>query len=543
MKLVTTALTYANGPVHLGHMVEAIQADIYCRFLRFCKEDVIFISGSDSHGTPIMLQANKLETSPEVLIEEMRLQHARTFSSFDVKFDTYHTTHSDHNKSLTYQAYDLLKTKKVIIEKTIEQAYDSEREMFLPDRFVKGNCPKCDANDQYGDNCEKCGASYHATELKNAYSTLSGNPPITKQSLHDFFALSKSVSMLQQWQHNSRLQPEVKNKLSEWFDQGLSDWDITRDHPYFGFQHPERKDQYFYVWLDAPIGYFAAVKALDEEKGTDYLKLCLQSDSDLDVIHFIGKDIAYFHGLFWPAVLKECGWKQPSELWVHGFLTINGQKMSKSRGTFILADDYLNVLPSDYMRYYVASKLGDSIADIDLNLDDFRVKINADIVGKLVNIGSRCAKIIHQSFGGCLANSLLDASQVDAIKKALPKMKSCYESRQFSQLLRLVMQLTDGVNQFIDQHKPWKLVKEESTVEVSHQVCTQALVCFYQLMGVLQPVMPRLTHNAFNLFETSPDSWDDLTFQPLGQTLKPFERLAERITSEQTDRLLEPQEG
>jgi methionyl-tRNA synthetase len=543
MKLITTALTYANGPVHLGHMVEAIQADMYCRFLRFCKQDVLFLSGSDAHGTPIMLQAKKLNQDPEVLVEDMRQQHAETFLEFNVKFDTYHTTHSDYNKSLTYQAYDLLKKNGMIEAKTIEQAYDSEQKMFLPDRFVKGDCPKCEAKDQYGDNCEQCGASYHVTEMKNAYSTLSGKKPITKQSLHDFFLLSKCIDSLHDWQNQSRLQPEVKNKLSEWFDQGLSDWDITRDHPYFGFLHPIRKDQYFYVWLDAPIGYFAGVKALDQIKGTNYIQHCLDSESNLEIIHFIGKDIAYFHGLFWPAVLKACGWKQPSELWVHGFLTINGQKMSKSRGTFILAKDYLTTLPADYMRYYFASKFSSSIADVDLNLDDFKAKVNSDIVGKLVNIGSRCATIIHKAFEGRLADNLLDDAGIGPIAATLPKLKACYEEKQFSQLIRHVMHLTDGVNQFIDYHKPWKLVKDSNTVETSHQVCTQALVCFYQLMGVLQPVMPDLTKNALNLFETGIDSWDDLTFQPLGQKLKPFERLAERITPKHIDVLLAPQES
>jgi methionyl-tRNA synthetase len=425
--LVTSALPYANGPIHLGHLVEYLQTDIWVRFQKMRGHECIYVCASDAHGTPIMLRAQSEDISPEELINRVHKEHDQDFADFQIEFDNFYTTHSDENRELSSAIYNSLKDSGYIDRRTITQAYDPEKEMFLPDRFIKGDCPRCGAKDQYGDNCEVCGATYSPTELKNAVSAVSGATPIEKESEHLFFKLSDFSDMLKDWIHAGHLQESVANKLDEWLEQGLQDWDISRDSPYFGFEIPDAPGKYFYVWLDAPVGYMASFKNLCDrtDKGTELdFDHFWKSDSSTELYHFIGKDITNFHCLFWPAMLDGSGYRKPTNVFVHGFLTVNGNKMSKSRGTFIMARTYLNHLNPEYLRYYYAAKLGAGVDDIDLNLDDFQARVNSDLVGKVVNIASRCAGFISKRFSGELSAEIHRPELLKQFSEASDSIKS-----------------------------------------------------------------------------------------------------------------------
>lgn len=447
--LVTSALPYANGSIHLGHLVEYIQTDIWVRFQKMRGHEVHYVCADDAHGTPIMLRAQNEGITPEQLIADVKTEHQKDFADFNIAFDNFHSTHSPENQALANQIYLANKDAGHITTRTISQAYDPEKEMFLPDRFIRGECPKCSANDQYGDNCEACGATYDPTELKNPVSAVSGATPITKDSEHHFFKLGDFEKDLRDWTQGGHLQDEVSNKLDEWFESGLQDWDISRDAPYFGFEIPDAPGKFFYVWLDAPIGYFASFKNYCDQNDIDFDEF-MKPDSTTEMVHFIGKDIIYFHALFWPAMLQGAGFRLPNSIFAHGFLTIDGKKMSKSRGTFIKARTYLDHLNPEYLRYYYAAKLGSGIEDIDLNLEDFQSRVNSDIVGKLVNIGSRCAGFIKKRFDGKLAESLSEPALFKEFTDQAEAIATRYENREFGQAMRDIMALADKANQYID---------------------------------------------------------------------------------------------
>ncbi|MDX1812659.1 MAG: methionine--tRNA ligase, partial [Gammaproteobacteria bacterium] len=465
--LVTSALPYANGPIHLGHLVEYIQTDIWARYQRLRGNECYYVCADDAHGTPIMLHAEKRGITPEELIAEIKKDHQADFGDFHIGFDNYYSTHTEENKTLAETIYLRLKEKGHIASRMIKQAYDPEKNMFLPDRYVKGECPKCGAADQYGDNCEKCGATYSPTDLKNPVSAVSGATPIEKESEHLFFKLGDFEDMLRQWTGNDNhdtpskaIQSEVSHKLREWFDAGLQDWDISRDAPYFGFNIPGTENKYFYVWMDAPMGYIASFKNLCDREGLDF-DAFWKADSDAEVYHFIGKDIINFHTLFWPAVLHGADFRKPTAVYAHGFLTVNGQKMSKSRGTFIKARTYLEHLNPEYLRYYFAARLNNRIDDLDLNFEDFIQRVNSDLVGKVVNIASRCAGFIVKRFGKTLSAS---NSEPELFQKFVEQGESIarhYENREFHSAMREVMELADIANQYIDEKQPWVVAKEE----------------------------------------------------------------------------------
>ncbi|UCH53449.1 MAG: methionine--tRNA ligase, partial [Pseudomonadota bacterium] len=492
--LVTSALPYANGPIHLGHLVEYIQTDIWVRFQKLQGHETWYVCADDTHGTPIMLRAQQEGISPEELITRMGAEHQRDFAAFRIGFDNYHSTHSAENRTLAETIYRRLNAGAHIAVRTIKQAYDPVKNMFLPDRFIRGECPRCGAKDQYGDSCEACGATYSPTELKNAVSALSGATPIEKESEHYFFMLGNFESDLRQWlfppiEDVRHVQPEVANKLDEWFAAGLKDWDISRDAPYFGFEIPDASDKYFYVWLDAPIGYMASFLNLCERTGTRFEDFW-GKDATTELYHFIGKDILYFHALFWPAMLEGAGFRRPTAIYAHGFLTVNGQKMSKSRGTFINARTYLNHLDPEYLRYYFAGKLGATIEDLDLNLDDFVARINSNLVGKYVNIASRTAGFISQHFGGWLAAAMENETLVHELQRAADPIGVHYEKREFSEAIRQIMALADKVNEYIDREKPWILAKDATQKEKLHRVCTTGLNLFRLLTLYVKPVLP-----------------------------------------------------
>ena len=493
--IVTTALCYSNGPFHLGHLVEQIQADIWVRFQRQQGTDCIFLSGEDAHGTAIMLAAEKAGVTPETYLNNILSDRLEDLKKFNISYNTYHSTESTENKSICYEIYDRIKDH--IIQKDIDQLYDTEKNMFLPDRFVKGTCPKCGAENQYGDNCEQCGAFYEPTELINPVSVLSSTTPVIKTSTHFFFNLKKEQANITKWLNNADIQQQATNKLMEWLKEPLQDWDISRDAPYFGFKIPGYEDKYFYVWLDAPIGYIAALKAFCQtHEGYDFDQLWWEDS--VPIYHFIGKDILYFHAIFWPAVLNAAKLPTPTGIFTHGFLTINKVKMSKSRGTFITAKEYLDNYPSDALRYYFASKLTNSIQDIDIDWDDFVSKINSDLVGKIINIGSRCAKIIEKQFDFQIMTNP-DCSESQALLSDIQskgnEIKQSFQDRQFAQAIKAIAKCADQINQYIDQKQPWKLVKEVETKNEAHICVSTALLCFNQLMAYLTPVTPDLTNN------------------------------------------------
>ncbi len=527
--LVTAALPYANGPLHLGHMVEYIQPDIWVRFQRLIGNTCHFVCGDDAHGTPIMLRAEKENITPEALIAKSYKEHTADLEAFNISFDNFYTTHSPENKALATEIYQKLLAGGDITKRIIKQAFDPIKNLFLPDRYVKGECPKCDAQDQYGDSCEQCGATYSPIELKNPISVISGATPIEKESEHYFFCLDHYEAFLKEWTKNGHLQPEVTKKLAEWFKSGLQQWDISRDAPYFGFEIPDAPDKYFYVWLDAPIGYMASFKNLCKKNSTLSFEEYWNKDSTTELYHFIGKDIVYFHALFWPAVLTASRFRTPSNIFVHGFLTINGQKMSKSRGTFVNARTYLDHLNPEYLRYYFASKLGTGIDDIDFQMEDFVARINADLVGKLVNIASRCAGFITTLFKGQLSDHYSEPALAlyQEFVSAGETIKACYEAREYNRAVREIMRLADIANRYIDDKKPWVLAKENSLSE-TQEVCSLGLNLFRLLITYLKPILPTLTEKVENFLNVEL-RWDERKTPLTAHTIQPFQPLLHRI--------------
>jgi methionyl-tRNA synthetase len=526
--LVTAALPYANGPLHLGHMVEYIQPDIWVRFQRLIGNTCHFVCGDDAHGTPIMLRAEKQNITPEVLIAKSYQEHTADLQAFNISFDNFHTTHSPENKALATEIYQKLLAGGDIAKRTIKQAFDPIKNLFLPDRYVKGECPKCGAKDQYGDSCEQCGATYSPIELKNPISVISGATPIEKESEHYFFCLDHYETFLKEWTANGHLQTEITKKLEEWFTSGLQQWDISRDAPYFGFEIPHVPGKYFYVWLDAPIGYMASFKNLCERNTTLSFEEYWNKDSTTELYHFIGKDIVYFHALFWPAVLTASGFRTPSNIFVHGFLTVNGQKMSKSRGTFINARTYLDHLSPEYLRYYFASKLGTGIDDIDFQIEDFVARVNADLVGKLVNIASRSAGFITKLFNGQLSPYCNEPALYQEFVSAGETIKVFYETREYNRAVREIMRLADIANRYIDDKKPWVLAKSLNSQTETSEVCSLGLNLFRLLMTYLKPILPILAEKAEHFLNVEL-RWDDRETPLTAHAIQPFQPLLHRI--------------
>ncbi len=537
--LVTSALPYANGPIHIGHLVEYIQTDIWVRFQKLRGHRCIYVCADDAHGTPIMLKARQQGIEPEALIARMQEEHLRDFRAFGIDFDNYHTTHSDENRELASLIYTRLRDAGHIESRTIRQAWDEEHGMFLPDRFIRGECPRCGAADQYGDSCEACGATYTPAELKNAVSVLSGKAPVERESLHYFFRLGDFTDMLRRWtQDESRLQPAMARKLEEWFEAGLADWDISRDAPYFGFEIPDAPGKFFYVWLDAPIGYMASFRNLCARDETLDFDAFWGADSEAELYHFIGKDIVYFHALFWPAMLHGAGFRTPTAVHAHGFLTVDGQKMSKSRGTFIKAQTLAKHLPPEYLRYYFAARLGGGVEDLDLSFDDFIQRINSDLVGKLVNIASRCAGFMHKHFDGRLAAELPEPALFEEFAGEGHAIAEAYETREFSTAVRRIMALADRVNQYVDEHKPWVLARQPDTLGQVQAICTQGLNLFRVLALYLKPVMPELSQQAGAFLHDDLAHWDDAARPLLDHTIAPYQPLATRVERTAVDTLL-----
>lgn len=532
----TYALTYGNGPLHLGHLVGLIQTDIWVRYLKMQGLSCLYICGCDAHGTPVMIQAEKMHLAPEQLAEQFRQSHQKDIADFYIEVDNYYTTHSPENQTLSALFFERHKAKNNINKRTIKQAYDAEKKMFLPDRYIKGECPRCGAKDQYGDSCEVCGSTYSPTELKNAYSTLSGSKPIEKESEHYFFKLQNFEPILHQWTRAGHLQEQVTNKLDEWFQIGLQEWDISRDAPYFGFTIPGETEKYFYCWFDAPIGYIASFQNLCGKRPDLNFDEYWQKESTTELYHFIGKDIMYFHTLFWPAVLSGADFRTPNAVFCHGFLTVGGQKMSKSRGTFIKARTYLDHLNPEFLRYYLATKLNNRIEDLDIQFEDFIQRINADVVGKLVNIASRTANFIHKHFSGRLSDTLADVTLVKEFVAAGDAIASHYENREFSSAVRSIMQLADRANRYIDEKKPWALKEPHQAPEVQI-ICTQGLNLFRILMLYLKPILPDMAKNVESFLNIPPLQWQDCHIPLLGHTIQPFQPLAYRLDKKNTDAL------
>jgi len=535
--LVTSALPYANGALHLGHALEYIQTDIWVRYQRLRGHDCLFVCASDAHGTPIMLKARQEGIAAEDLIARVSVEQARDFADLDVSIDNFHTTHSPESRELTEEIYRRLLAGGHIHRATIRQAYDEQAGMFLPDRYVRGSCPRCGTADQYGDSCESCGATYSPSDLKDPVSVLSGTTPVERESEHLFFKLGDFEPVLREWTGSGRLQPAVTAKLEEWFRAGLRDWDISRDAPYFGFEIPGEKDKYFYVWLDAPIGYLASFLNLCRRRSLNFDDYW-QPGSEAEVHHFIGKDIVYFHTLFWPAVLHGAGMRMPTAVYAHGFLTVNGQKMSKSRGTFIMARTWLNHLPAEYLRYYFASRLGPGVEDLDLNLDEFAVKVNSDIVGKLVNIASRCAGFIARGSDGMLAAELPEPELYREFVAAADRIGAAYEARDLALVVREVMALADQANLYIDKQKPWLMAKDPARAGAVQGVCTQGLNLFRLLVLYLKPVLPRLAAEAERFLGLSSQGWPDLGKPLLGTRIGAYQPLATRVDPAATKAML-----
>ncbi len=537
--LVTSALPYANGPIHLGHLVEYIQTDIWARFQRLRGHHCLYVCADDAHGTPIMLRAQQEGISPEELIRRVGEEHRRDFAGFHIAFDNYYTTHSPENRELANLIYTRLKEGSHIVRRTIRQAYDPEAGMFLPDRFIKGKCPRCGAEDQYGDSCEACGATYSPTDLVDAVSAISGARPVEKESEHYFFRLADFEDFLRRWtREEGHVQPEIAAKLKEWFEAGLQDWDISRDAPYWGFEIPDAPGKYFYVWLDAPVGYMASLRNLCARTGCDF-DAYWGRDSQAELYHFIGKDIAYFHTLFWPAMLEGAGFRTPTAVWCHGFLTVNGKKMSKSRGTFIKASTYLEHLNPEWLRYYFAAKLGPGIDDIDLNLEDFVQRVNSDLVGKVVNIASRCAGFINRRFDNRLADALPDRDLYDSFVRSGEEIARLYEAREYGQAMREVMALADVANQYIDNAAPWVAIKQEGREAEVQAVCTQGLNLFRVLMTYLKPVLPATAEAAEAFLAAGALDWAALGTPLLGHRVEKFRPLMTRVDPDAVQKMIE----
>ena len=536
--VVTSALPYANGPIHIGHMLEYVQTDIWVRFQKMRGHECVYVCADDAHGTPIMLRAKAEGITPEVLIDKMNREHLSDFTDFGVDFDNFHSTHSPENKTFAEEIYLKLKAAGHVRTQVISQAYDPKAEMFLPDRFIKGECPSCGTADQYGDNCESCGATYSPTDLKNAVSVVTGETPIEKDSEQYFFKLSDFEDMLKTWTRAGHIQKEIANKMDEWLEDGLRDWDISRNSPYWGFEIPDAPGKYFYVWLDAPIGYMASFKNWCDKNNAsfdDYWKL----DSHTELHHFIGKDIARFHTLFWPAMLEGAGYRKPTAVYCHGFLTVDGQKMSKSRGTFIKARTYLEHLNPEYLRYYFAAKLSSGVDDIDLNLEDFSARVNSDLVGKVVNIASRCAGFINKNFGARLSASIGDNKLSQQALAAADSIASAYENREYSRAMREIMALADKANQFIDEKQPWVIVKDIERQAEVHETCTIGINCFRQLIILLKPVLPKVAEQAQAFLNVDPLDWNDLDSDLLDHPINKFKPLMTRIDKVLIERMVE----
>jgi len=540
--LVTSALPYANGEIHLGHLLEYIQTDIWVRFQKMQGNECHYVCADDAHGTPIMLKANEMGIDPEELIAEVSKRHQADFKDFNIEFSQFHSTHSDENRYFSELIYSRLKESGFIKTRVISQAFDPEKEMFLPDRFIKGECPKCGADDQYGDNCEVCGATYSTTELKNARSVVSGAVPVEKDSEHYFFDLPQFEQQLKDWTNAGHLQDEVSNKLAEWFDQGLQQWDISRDKPYFGFKIPGTEDKYFYVWLDAPIGYMASFKKLCDKSDLEFDDF-FEKGSDTELYHFIGKDIVYFHALFWPATLIGSNFRTPNAIFAHGFLSVNGQKMSKSRGTFIQARTYLETLNPECLRYYYAYKLSSKIDDIDLNLEDFKQRVNSDLVGKVVNIASRSASFVVKKFDKELSNNCCEQELYDEFVAASSEIAGHYEDRNFGQAMRSIMKLADKANQYIDEKKPWQLAKEKGKMQEVHEITSLAINLFRVLMTYLKPVLPEMAEKSEAFLNVDSLNWDDIKSPLLGHQINKFKPLMTRIEDEQIEAMIESSKG
>ncbi len=535
--LVTSALPYANGHLHLGHLVEHIQTDIWVRVHKMLGHRCISICGDDAHGTPIMLKAEQLGITPEALTAAMQESHEHDFNAFGITYDAYHTTHSPENQALAEGIYKRLRDNGDIVKRTISQAFDPIKNIFLPDRYVKGTCPKCGAHDQYGDSCEACGATYAPTDLINPKSTLSGATPIERESEHYFFDLPRYESLLRTWTKQGHLQPEVANKLDEWFEAGLKQWDISRDAPYFGFPIPDAPNKYFYVWLDAPIGYMASFKKYCDEHQVSFDEFW-NKDTTTELYHFVGKDIVYFHALFWPAILSGSGHRLPTAIFTHGFLTVNGQKMSKSRGTFIEARRYLQHLNPEYLRYYFAAKLNPRVEDLDLNFDDFMNRVNADLIGKLVNIASRAAGFINKRFNHQLADTLDKPALYAEIVSAREAIIEAFVARDYAHAIRQIMDQAARVNQYIDAEKPWVLAKDPEQEHRVQLICSMALNLFRVLMTYLKPVLPAMAKEA-ELFLNTPFSFEALNTPLLSHTINTFKPLMTRVEQQAIDAMLD----
>ena len=537
--LVTSALPYANGSIHLGHMLEYIQTDIWVRFQKLRGHQCIYVCADDAHGSAIMLRAEKEGITPEELIAAVKAEHTADFADFLVDFDNYHSTHSEENRELSELIYQKLKANGHISTRSVTQYFDPEKGMFLADRFIKGTCPKCDAEDQYGDNCEKCGATYEPTELKDPRSAISGATPVLKDSKHFFFTLPDFQDMLKEWTRSGTLQDAVANKIAEWLDSGLQEWDISRDAPYFGFEIPGEPGKYFYVWLDAPVGYMASFQNLCTRRPELDFDTFWAKDSTAELYHFIGKDIINFHTLFWPAMLEGAGYRKPTGVNVHGYLTVNGQKMSKSRGTFIKARTYLDHLSPEYLRYYYACKLGRGVDDMDLNLEDFIQKVNSDLVGKVVNIASRCAGFIHKGNGGLMTDANPAPELTDAFTAAFPSIAEAYEKRDFSRAMREIMALADKANAWIADKAPWALNKQEGKQDEVQAICSLGINLFRQLIILLKPVMPTLAADAEAFLNLPPQHWSDLDSLLGAHQLNAFKPLLTRIEPARVEAMVE----
>jgi methionyl-tRNA synthetase len=538
--LVTSALPYANGSIHLGHMLEYIQTDIWVRYQKQSGNRCVYVCADDAHGTAIMLRAQTLGMTPEELIADVKAEHEADFSGFHIGFDHYSSTHTEANRYYSELIYTRVRDAGGIAVRTISQLFDPEKELFLADRYVKGVCPKCGADDQYGDNCEACGATYQASELKNPKSTLSGEIPVLKDSQHLFFELGQHTDFLKEWTRSGRLQPEVANKLAEWIDGGLKSWDISRDAPYFGFEVPDHPGTYFYVWLDAPIGYMGAFKEWCDAHDFDFDSVW-SPESDAEVYHFIGKDIVNFHCLFWPAMLHQANFRTPTGVNVHGFVTVDGRKMSKSRGTFIKARTYLDHLDPEYLRYYFATKLSARVEDIDLSLEDFVQKVNSDLVGKLVNIASRTAGFISKKFAGRLSSELANPDLVEAIRAKGPDIQEAFENREFSKATREIMALADDVNAWIAEVAPWQLAKNEATLPDVQPICTTAINAFRLLVLYLKPVMPTLSDKVQHFLQVDRLDYESLNHTLLDHQIEAFTPLITRIEMKDVEAMIQPE--
>ncbi|CAM3702396.1 MULTISPECIES: methionine--tRNA ligase [Pseudoalteromonas] len=535
--LITSALPYANGPTHLGHLLEYIQTDIWSRFQKLQGHEAYYVCADDAHGTPIMLNAQKQGITPEEMVKNVSIERQRDFADFNIKFDNYHSTHSQENKELSELIYNRLNDAGHIKKHTISQLFDPEKGIFLPDRFVTGTCPTCKSEDQNGDSCDACGATYSPTELINPRSVMSGAEPILKDSEHYFFDLPAFEGMLKEWLHSGTIQQEMANKLDEWFADGLQQWDISRDAPYFGFEIPGAPGKYFYVWLDAPIGYMASFKNLCDKQGIDF-DTFWQEGSDAELYHFIGKDIIYFHSLFWPAMLEGAKFRKPTNVFAHGFVTVNGAKMSKSKGTFIKARTYLDNLDPEFLRYYYAAKLNSGITDLDLNLEDFAQRVNSDLVGKVVNIASRCAGFITKKFDGKLSDTVMEPQLLAEFQAASETVAQHYENRDYSRAIREIMALADKANQFIDTAAPWVLIKDDTKQEEAHQVCSLGLNLFRVLMTYLKPVLPGMAANVED-FLNDGLAWQGAQTALVSHPINKFKPLMQRVEMDKVNKMVE----